>query len=394
MSMLNRFVITIVIFLFLPVFLFAQSKEELRKRVSQKEKEIQTASRILEETKETRSSSLNELYVIQKRIDLRNDLIESLNNQITDLDQNIETTSQNIDDAQKELERLKENYEKIIYYAYKNSKGIDHLMFILSSKTFNQAYKRYKYLHQYSEFRRNQAKEIKNKARKLNVELQELKTLRNEKENILAAKVNEKQRLKKEQKTLANKISSLKNKEAELRQEIEEDKKMVANLENEIEKIIEEERRRTATWENLSSDHKEITNAFEQGKGNLPWPISDGIISRKFGENNHPVLEGVKLNNNGIDISTTKYSKARSIFPGEVRKIVSIPGANLTVIIRHGSYLTVYSNLTDVEVDVGDKVDQGDIIGEVFNDKEKNENVLHLEIYKENNKLNPEAWLR
>ncbi|MFP4525464.1 MAG: murein hydrolase activator EnvC family protein [Bacteroidales bacterium] len=394
MNKQNQFIAAFIILLFIPAFLFSQSKEELRKRVSQKEKDIQTANRILEETKETRSSSVNELYVIQKRIDLRNELIESLNGQITDLDINIETTSRNIDESQKDLERLKENYEKIIYYAYKNSKSIDHIMFILSSETFNQAYKRYKYLHQYSEFRRNQAEEIKKETKQLNVELQELKNLRNEKENILASKVREKQSLKKEKASLANKISDLKNKESELRQEIEENKKTVASLEKEIEKIIEEERKRTATWENLSADHKEITNAFEEGKGNLPWPISDGIVSRKFGENNHPVLEGVKLDNNGIDITTTRNSDVKSIFPGEVRKIVSIPGANLTVIVRHGSYLTVYSNLEDVGVNVGDNLDQGDIIGKVYNDKEKNENVLHLEIYKENDKLNPEAWLR
>ncbi|MFO8235122.1 MAG: peptidoglycan DD-metalloendopeptidase family protein [Bacteroidales bacterium] len=394
MGKTQQILIVVFLFQFIPFLLYPQSKEELRERVSRKQKEIQNASRILEETKETRTSSVNELYVIQKRIDLRNELIESLNHQIDDIDENIDTVSGDIDEARKELEKLKENYAQIIYYAYKNSKSIDHLMFILSAKTFNQAYKRYKYLHQYAQFRRNQAKRIKSKAKELDNELTELKNLRSEKENILETKLRETETLKREKTSLSQKISSLKNKEAEIRKEIEENEQIVARLENEIEKIIEEERKRTATWKNLSEDHKEITNAFEEGKGNLPWPITDGVVSRKFGENSHPVLKGVKLDNNGIDISTTKNSQAKSIFPGEVRKVVSIPGANLTVILRHGSYLTVYSNLVDVNVDVGDKIDQGEIIGKVFNNEEKNENILHLEIYKENNKLNPEAWLR
>jgi len=373
---------------------FSQSKEELRDKISNNKKEISTASKILEETRQSRSSSVNELYIIQKRIELRNELIDNLNTQIANLDRDISNTQKDINELQAELKKLKEDYAKIIYFAFKNHKSLDRLMFILSSKTFNQAYKRYKYLRQYAEFRRNQAHEIKVKTEKLKLRVQELTNLRHQKEDILASKVDEKAKLKREKTSLASKITNLKSKEKELRQEIAQKKKIIDQLEKEIERIIAEERERTKLWKNLSEDQRELSMAFEKSKGELPWPITDGIVTRKFGENSHPVLKGVKTYNNGIDISTTKNSKVRCIFPGIARRVVAIPGANLTVIVRHGNYLTVYSNLVDVNVKPGAKIPQGEVIGEVFNNEDKNENILHIEIYKESDKMNPEAWLK
>lgn len=390
-SVFLLFIVVVVVF---PLSLFSQSKEELKEKISNNKSDIQTANRLLQETQKTRSSSLNELYIIRKRIELRNDLIANLNVQINNLDSDISKNQEQIKQLEKELEKLKENYAKIIYYAFKNSKSLDRLMFILSSESFNQAYKRYKYLHQYAEFRRNQARKISLKTEQLKLKVQELKDLRNQKEDILASKKNEKAKLKREKLSLANKISNLKDKEEELRNEIAEKRKVVSQLEKEIERIIAEERRRTKLWKNLSENQRQLSVAFEKEKGNLPWPINDGIVTQKFGENEHPVLKGVKTYNNGIDITTSKNSKVKCIFPGLTRKVVAIPGANLTVIVRHGNYLTVYSNLVDVNVKPGDTIQQGEVIGSVYNDAEKNENILHLEIYKENNKMNPEAWLK
>jgi septal ring factor EnvC (AmiA/AmiB activator) len=371
-----------------------QTKNELQNQISDKEKEIQSANRVLEETQENRSSSLNELYIIRKRIELRNELIDQLSKQIDNLDHNIHDLQAEISELKNELEKLRENYAKIIYYAFKNRKSMDRLMFILSAESFNQAYKRYKYLNQYAEFRRNQAREIQVKSEKLKLRIQELENTRHQKEDILSSKVEEKAKLKREQKLLSRKITSLKSKEKELRQEIADKKRIVNQLEKEIERIIREERERTRLWKNLTADQRAISEAFEKTQGKLPWPITNGIVTKQFGDNDHPVLKGVKIYNNGIDISTTRNSKVKCIFPGVARKVVSIPGANLTVIVRHGNYLSVYSNLVDVNVKVGDKLKQGQVIGEVYTDTEKNESILHLEIYKENEKMNPERWLK
>ena len=380
--------------LVLPFITDGQSKSKLRDKIQRNEKEIKVANDILEETRASKKSTLNELYVLQKRIDLRNDLINNLNNQISNLDQQIEINEGAVAGLEKDLEKLRQQYADIIRAAYRHHKGFNRLMFILSSESFNQAYKRYKYLNQYAQYRRNRAKTIEAKAEKLKYKIQELKNLKAQKEGILSQKKSEKFKLKYETRQVRNQIQNLKQKEEQLRQDIAQKKKIIAQLEDEIQQIIEEERKKTNRWKNLSAEQQRLSASFEKNKGTLPWPITDGIITREFGENNHPVLKGIKMNNNGVDISTTQNSKVKAIFEGVARKVVSIPGANLTVIVRHGNYLTVYSNLVDVDVQPGQHIARGDVIGQVFTDEASQENVLHLEIYHENKRLNPEEWLK
>jgi septal ring factor EnvC (AmiA/AmiB activator) len=372
---------------------YGQSKEELKEKIEKNEKEIELTNQIIKKTKRNRKSSINHLYVLKKRIELRNDLINQLNQQIANLDTQIIYNKEAIKVLNKDLKKLKDNYAKIIYYAYKHMNELDQMMFILSSESFNQAYKRYKYLKQYAEYRRNQAEEIAIKTQKLEYETQKLKKLKHDKQDILAYKTNEKVKLKNERIKVNNRISDLKSKEQQLRKELKEKRRIIAQLEKEIEKIIEEERKRTKLWKNLTERQKQISKSFQSNRGNLPWPINDGVVTRKFGEHEHPVLKGIKTYNNGVDINTSKESVVRSIFEGVTRKVVSIPGANLTVIIRHGNYLTVYSNLVDVKVKPGDIVGKGQIIGKVYEDQSKSESILHLEIYRESEKLNPEVWL-
>jgi septal ring factor EnvC (AmiA/AmiB activator) len=232
------------------------------------------------------------------------------------------------------------------------------------------------------------------KTEKLRYNIKELRNLRSDKEQVLQQKTSEKFKLKNEQSEVRSQIRNLRQKEQQLRREIEQNKAVVDRLEKEIEQIIAEERKRTNLWKDLSPRQREISEAFEKNKGTLPWPVTDGIITQGFGENSHPVLDNIKLYNNGVDISTTKNSQVRCIWEGEARKVVSIPGANLTVIVRHGNYLSVYSNLVDVDVKPGDLLSRGEVIGEVYNDRSNSENRLHLEIYRENQKLNPADWLK
>lgn len=373
---------------------FSQTKEELRERIEQKENEISTANRLLEETRASKKSSLNELYLLQRRIELRNELIEHLNNQLNDLDQRIEQNQHTIKQLEEELKNLKENYATIIYNAFKHQKGFGKLMFILSSESFNQAYKRFKYLNQLAKYRRNQAQKIQVKTEKLKFKIEELKTFKNEKKTALQQKTSEKAKLKNEKSRIQNQIGNLKQKERQLRQDIAQNKKVVSRLEKEINEIIAEERKKTDLWENLSARQKELSFAFEDNKGSIPWPVSNGIITRGFGENSHPVLQNIKMINNGVDINAAQHSEVKCIWTGIARKVVSIPGANLTVIVRHGNYLSVYSNLIDVKVKPGDIISKGEVIGQVSHDQSHNKNILHLEIYKENQKLDPEEWLR
>lgn len=370
-----------------------QSKEELREKIEQKEQEIATANQRLDETRASKESSLNELYLLQRKVELRNELIDHLNNQINELDRNIKQNEESIDQLESELESLRENYAKIIYTAYKHKKGFNKLMFILSSESFNQAYKRIKYLNQLAQYRRDQARKIQLKKEKLKYRIKELQNLKNEEEQALNQRTSEKERLNNEKSRMQNQITNLKQRERQLREDIAQNEKVVSRLEDEIQKIIADERERTDVWKNMSARQKEISQAFENNKGSIPWPVSNGIIARKFGENSHPVLENIKLFNNGVDISASQNSAVKCIWTGETRRVFSIPGANLAVIVRHGNYLSVYSNLTDVNVEVGDIINRGETIGHVYHDESSNENILHLEIYKEDQKLNPEEWL-
>jgi len=387
------FLVFLILLLGFSTDLYGQRKDELKDRIKHKRSEIENANNLLKATRENRKSSIHELYILKKRISLRNELIEQLNSQVRNLDSKIQRHERRIEELQKEIKQLKNNYEKIIYHAYLNNKGLNKLMFILSSESFNQAYKRFKYIHQYAEFRRTQAKQIRLQKEKLELKLQELRHLRSQKEEILAQKISEKKKLKHEQIQVNQQVRSLKTKEEQLRKDIQQDQQVIAQLEKEVQKIIEEEKKRTKLWKNLSERQKKITQAFAGNKGNLEWPVNKGVVTRPFGESQHPVLKGVKTYNNGVDISASSNSQVKSIFDGIARKVVSIPGANLTVIIRHGNYLTVYSNLVNVNIKPGDRVAKGEIIGEVYNDESTNENILHLEIYHENQKLNPELWL-
>ncbi len=393
MSVLKHIVFIVFVLVDLGVC-FSQSREELREEIEQKEKEITTANRLLDETQASKKSSLNQLYLLQRKIELRNELIEHLNNQIGDLDRRIQENQQSINQLEDEIQDLKDNYARIIYTAFKHKKGFGKLMFILSSESFNQAYKRIKYLNQLAKYRRNQARKIEVKTEKLEYKIKELQNLRGEKENALNQRTAERYRLKNEKSRIQSQVKSLKQRERQLRQDIAQNKKVVSRLEEEIQEIIAEERKKTDVWKNLSAREKELTQAFEKNKGSLPWPVTDGVITRKFGENSHPVLKNIKLFNNGVDISTSQNSKVKSIWTGQTRRVVSIPGANITVIVRHGTYLSVYSNLTDVDVKPGDVIRKGQEIGQVYHDQSRSENILHLEIYKENQKLNPEEWLR
>jgi len=158
--------ISITLFLFIllavpPSKLFCQSKKELEERINSKRNEIENANKILEETKENKQSTLHQLTILKKRVTLRNELLKQLEQQVSNIEERIANHQRQIEQLQDKIERLKKSYEKIIYNAYLNNKGFNKLMFILSAESFNQAYKRFKYLNQLAKYRRDQARQIK-----------------------------------------------------------------------------------------------------------------------------------------------------------------------------------------------------------------------------------------
>lgn len=380
-------------FLFFSLFSFSQTRQELEQRKQKTEKEIKLANELLQQTQKSKSAGLNKLLIIKKRISLREQLIRDITNEINHLDKTIEDKNRRINQLESDLNKLKSEYAKMIYFAYKNRNNYDRLMFILASEDFNQAYRRIKYFEQYAKYRRKQASLIFATQKTLEYEIESLKDKKTEKLDLLSSKEKEKNHLRNERVRENREIAQLKTKENQLRRELKAKEKIREDLQKKIAEIIAREAaRRKLTI--LSASEEAISEGFRNSMGKLTWPIDNGIIIRSFGEIEHPILKGIKINNEGIDISTRKDSKVRSIYEGEVTQVFAVPGNNMAIIIRHGHFLTLYSNLVNVRVRKGDIIPKGYHIGDVYyNQDDEESSILHLRVYEETKVLNPEKWL-
>jgi septal ring factor EnvC (AmiA/AmiB activator) len=375
-----------------------QSRSDLEKKREQTKKDIEQTNHLLAATQQDKSSSLSKLVLLNKRIQLRNEVISSLSDEIDRLQNRINNNEFVVNSLEEDLLRLKRNYAKMIYYAYKNRDKYTQLMFILSAKDFNTAYKRLKYLQQYTKFRQKQAKVIQAVQSVLNTTIIELQKSKEDKLALLDEKKHETEILNIELGQQKRLVTDLQKKEKELKLQLAEKEKIANKLESEIERLIALEAKAKKgksndIYSSLTPEEKLVSDDFQKNKGLLPWPTSTGVITGIFGEHDHPVLKGIKVRNNGIDISTRKGAEVRAMFKGEVTKVLAILGANYTVIIRHGNFLTVYQNLVDVTVKSGDHVNTKQVIGKVYSGANENASILHLEIWEELNKLNPADWL-
>ncbi len=384
---------------------FSQTREELETKKQQYEKKIKYTNRLLNQTQKSTKFSSNKLSILQNKISNRNQLINNIQQEISLLDTIIFYDQQRIIELRSNLRQLKQDYAKMIYYAYKNRRYYDKLMFIFASEDFNQAYKRLKYFQQYSQYRKRQADLIVNTRLTLVHKLDSVEIIKAQKLELVYDKKNENSNLISEKEQEDDILSNLKRKKSKLIKRLKKQELVALQLQNRIEKIIAEEARKAAKLAKkrgekgkelfmLTPEDKLVSKEFFKNKQHLPWPTQRGIITSYFGEHPHPFLKGIVVQNNGIDITTTKGSVVRSIFEGEVSRVFSIRGANITVIVRHGNYLTVYSNMKDVIVKAGDKVKSKQPIGVAFTDADNdNKTVIKFQIWKENKKLNPVIWL-
>lgn len=372
----------------------SQKRQDLEKQKQKTESELKLSTQILSETERSKIEGINKILIIKKRISLREQLIQDISNQISNIEQQIIEKSELIVKLENEIKLLKEEYAKLIYFAYKNRSNYDKMMFILAASDFNQAYRRIKYIQQYTDYRQKQAALIALKQKELEFEINDLKDTKNEKILLLTSKEKEKLQLTSEQERENKEVANLKKREKELKRKIEEYKSSMKRLESEIADLIEKEAEELRRSKGTTAFDEVISSGFKNSRGKLDWPIDRGIIIREFGESNHPVLKGIVINNEGIDIKTTKDEKVKCIYDGTVKRVFAVPGANMAVIIRHGQYLTLYSNLVNVKVKPNEKVKKGQIIGDVYFTKDDdNSSVLHLRIYDEKQVLNPKLWL-
>ncbi len=374
----------------------AQNKEELEKRRIEAENIIENTSRLLQETSRSRKTNLERLNIISQRLQQRQQIINTIESEVRYLDNSIISGNQRIDDLQIELQEARESYARLINIAYKHRFSHQALMFVLSSDGFNQAYRRLKYLQQYSQSRKKQISRIQKLTDEIVEELEEQEHLKNEKLALLTQQRDESSQLSSEQIQHNSTLQELQKREADLKKQISQQKQVAQSLEKAIEELLREESKSAVDRSiyDLTPAERIISEDFKNNKGGLPWPIERGVVTGFFGAHPHPVLKGIKIQNNGIDISTSEDAEVRALFNGVVRSVLTVPGANNVVIIRHGNYLSLYANLSHVYVRKGDNVVTKQLIGRVFSDdQEESSSVLHLEIWEENIKLNPVLWL-
>ena len=300
-----------------------------------------------------------------------------------------------------DLENLKSSYARMLQVAWKNQNKNNEIMFLLSSKDFNQSYLRLKYMQQLADYRKRQLIAINAIKAFLERQKEKLMVQKTEHQKLLDEEKVEAKNLENAKKQQENALAKLKGKEADLKKQLAEKNKQKQQLQTAIEKLIAEEVKKSSASKGkansgkyeLTPDEKIVSDNFGSNAGKLPWPVQRGVIVSRFGKQPHPVIANVEIDNKGIDISTTTGSDARAVFDGEVRKVFSIPGTQNAVIIRHGEYLSVYTHLEKVYVSVGDKVKAKQAIGKIYTDDSENKTVLHLEIWKGSATLNPANWL-
>lgn len=398
--------ITIIFCILLPGFFLAdgtvqgQSRQNLNKTKKQLEAEIEYTNSLLDQTKKSKETSLNKLRLLNRQIDRREALIQTISAEIGSVDNEIAISNQTILSLKEELNTLKQEYARMILYAYRTMRTNNRLVFIFSSKDFNQAYHRLRYYRQYAEFRRKQADKIRQTQAELLLKQQNLHSIRDQKVELADAQEKSRQKLTREKQEKDNTVRELTKREKELLATLKTKQNALNKLQAEIEKLIANERAvarragsKTSTEMSSTLAEKKLSGTFAASRGSLPWPSEKGVVVSTFGEHPHPVLKYVKVKNNGIDISVTNGTTIRSVFQGKVSRILSVPNLNKVVIIRHGEYLTVYSNMQEVNVSEGQEVKTKQTIGKIHSDPEDGKSELHFEIWLGKTIQDPQDWL-
>ena len=398
-----------------------KSKKQLQSEINSLQKEISTANQLLKKTKKDKEITLNEVNLLDKKIKQRENLIKAYNQQIAVLDEEINTGQSNIKSLNSDLKKLRKEYAKMIVFANKNRSHYDMLGFVFASKDFNQAFRRLRYIREFNEARKVKIDQIVSTERRINDEVEASQKAREEQAAMLKDEKAQQEALQKEKKDLNGQVAKLKKKEGSIQQDIKNKQQQAKKLQKAIDDIIAEEirkanaeaerKRKEEAKKNankgkattapapkekgmaLTPAEKTLSSNFVNNKGNLPWPVERGVISSSFGKHASVVSDKVTVTNNGIDIATTEGAQARAVFEGEVASVVKLTGANTVVIIRHGEYFTVYSNLENVTVKRGDKVKTKQNIGTVHTNKTEDKTELHFELLKEQNRQNPANWL-
>ncbi len=379
--------------------LFAQSRTELQKRKKQLLEEIELSNSVLDQTLAAKNVSVHQLKALKQKIAIRSQLIRTIQKEVGYIKEEVQMSIRQQELLVADLDLLKISYSKLVLQAYKSSRHFNRLLFLFSSSDFQQAYKRLFYIRQISKYRMFQAAEIEQKNIDLEKSIVVLKNQRSIKQNLISDKRLENQLLNQEQAQESVSLATLAEKEKDLKKELKDKRNKRKTIQKEIEKIIAEELRKvnaSGSTKAFASTPEAIalSKSFTANKGKLPWPVAKGLVISKFGKQKHPVLSGVVIENNGIEIATESHSTCRAVFNGKVSTVLSMPNGIKVVMVRHGEYISVYSNLSEVYVVKGETVSTKSPLGIVLTSQHDGSTMLDFQLWKVSNKLNPQKWLK
>jgi septal ring factor EnvC (AmiA/AmiB activator) len=433
----------------------AQSRKELEKKRNNLQQEIKQASALLDKTTKTQKSEYQRFQVLQTQVQKREELIQTIRRELRLVDKQIETNKSETQKLEKEIEKLYAEYAAILQKVFRIQATTDKLLLMLSAKNINQALQRWTYVNQIKKVRKEQADELNKKRIVLAEKQKQLENFRKEKEKLLQAEEKEKGQLAGEMEEKNKLIQSLKKDESRIRKQIQDKEIASEKLNIEIQKIIaleiekqrkeaearaaaerEKERKRKEEEARAAADAKKkgdekkpgpsgieaekenkpipaspknptkpaslpetpeikaLSESFASNKGKLPWPVQKGSISRKFGTQPHPIIQTLTITNNGINIRTEKGSSVRAVFKGEVVGKRYVPGHNYLVMVQHGNYYTIYSNLDEVFVKEGQKINTGEVLGKALGEEDDVFSEIHFEIWQDKKLQDPSLWLK
>ena len=376
-----------------------QAKLEAQRK--QLRAEIKQINTLLFTNKKQKKNALTEIEDLAVKIGLRQRLIKVTNEEANRLTQQISVNQRTITRQEKELKDLKAEYAEMIRYAYASKSAQSRLMFLFSSESFLQAYKRFQYLKQYAAFRKKQGLMIAEKTKALEALNVSLAIQKQKKDTLIKENRIAQNELTAERLEQKERINALKKNERSLARQIQKKQRQIAAFDKEIQRLIRAAiaaSNKAAAGKNkavftLTPEAQLIGKNFTANKGKLPWPVEQGVVTLGFGTQTHPVVKTTKIQSNGVTIATPGNAKVRSVFKGKVMQVFSFKGSNPGVLIQHGNYITSYSNLAVVYVKKGETIDAKQAIGEVFTHPTSGKSELKFSVFQNTTPVNPKSWV-
>ncbi|MBK9106034.1 MAG: peptidoglycan DD-metalloendopeptidase family protein [Saprospiraceae bacterium] len=378
-------------FLFISLLCMGQKdRSELESQRKALESQIKSTTEILAKTQKSKTKTVNQLKTLNAQIRQRQELLESINEELKQVDQEAAQQEKSKEEAALAIHQLESRLDHALRAAYIRSQLEPSWIYLLSAQSIGQALSRWVYLRQYKSYISSQMKTLAQKKQKHQELIVQLEENKKAKKMLFNSEEEHKKEILAEQKSQQALVNNLGKEEKKLKTQLASTQEKKKKLDDEISRLISAEAKKmTSSGLSTAPETKALNDQFSANKGRLPWPVSKGLITDRFGTHPHPVLKGIVVQTNGIDIQAEEKASVKSLFAGTVASVTKIPGYDYMVMVRHGLYYTVYSKIASASVKKGDTVTTGQVLGYLGTEEPE----LHLEIWQDKTKLNPESWL-